>query len=317
MINHLNLVYFIAAARELNFTRAAEKLYISQQALSNHIASLEKEVGLTLIERKPPMRLTCGGEIFYKYALEMEASYQAMMQELSDVKDEKRGKFAVGISHTRGRLLLPKVLPALMEAYPLVEVQVLEGNTKELSEALMNGAVDMTVGPCPLENPEMEYIRLLTEDIVLAVSEELFLRYSAQERDRMKRELSESGRITSLRDIPFLLNKKGNISREIADVIFEEEGMEPHTLIETENIETLGEMCGRGIGAAFYPTSLLKALMAEEGMNRLRLFRLNYPCTHMTLAVAYRKNRYLTAAMREMIRILRQVTKELEKKAPQ
>lgn len=263
------------------------------------------------------MRLTCGGEIFYKYALEMEASYQAMLQELSDVKDEKRGKFAVGISHTRGRLLLPKVLPALMEAYPLVEVQVLEGNTKELSEALMNGAVDMTVGPCPQENPEMEYIRLLTEDIVLAVSEELFLRYSAQERDRMKKELSESCRITSLRDIPFLLNKKGNVSREIADVIFEEEGMEPHTLIETENIETLGEMCCGGIGAAFYPTSLIKALMTEEGMNRLRLFRLNYPCTHMILAVAYRKNHYLTAAMREMIRILQQVTKELEKKDPQ
>lgn len=317
MINHLNLVYFIAAARELNFTRAAEKLYISQQALSNHIASLEKEVGLTLIERKAPMKLTCGGEIFYKYALEMEASYQAMMQELSDVKDEKRGKFALGISHTRGRLLLPKVLPALMKEYPLVEVQVLEGNTKELSEALISGTVDMTVGPCPQKYPELEYVTLVREDIVLAVSEELFWRYSPQEQDRMKKELSETGRITSIREVPFLLNKKGNISREIADVIFEQEGMRPHTLIETENIETLGEMCGRGIGAAFYPTSLLKALMAEEGMSRLRLFRLDYPCTHMTLSVAYRKNRYLTAAMREMIGILQKITVDLKEKEPQ
>lgn len=317
MINHLNLVYFIAAARELNFTRAAEKLYISQQALSSHIASLEKEVGLMLIERKAPMRLTCGGEIFYKYALQMEASYQAMMQELSDVKDEKRGKLALGISHTRGRLLLPKVLPALVEAYPQVEVQVLEGNTKELSEALMTGAVDLTVGPCPQENPDIEYIRLLSEDIVLAVSEELFFRYGKEERGRMKRELEETGRIACLKEVPFLLNKKGNISREIADVIFEEEEMKPHTLIETENIETLGEMCGRGIGAAFYPTSLLGALMAEERMDRLRLFSLAYPCTHMTLAIAYQKNRYLTAAMREMIQIMRKVTAESEKKDPQ
>lgn len=317
MINHLNLVYFIAAARELNFTKAAEKLYISQQALSSHIASLEKEVGLTLIERKAPMRLTCGGEIFYKYALQMEASYQAMMQELSDVKDEKRGKLALGISHTRGRLLLPKVLPALVEAYPQVEVEVLEGNTKELSEALMTGAVDLTVGPCPQENPNIEYIRLLSEDIVLAVSEELFFRYGKEERGRMKRELEETGRIACLKEVPFLLNKKGNISREIADVIFEEEEMKPHTLIETENIETLGEMCGRGIGAAFYPTSLLGALMGEERMDRLRLFSLAYPCTHMTLAIAYQKNRYLTAAMREMIQIMRQVTAESEKKEPQ
>ena len=60
MINHLNLVYFITAARELNFTRAAEKLFISQQALSNHIASLEKDVGISLIDRKTPMKLTAG-----------------------------------------------------------------------------------------------------------------------------------------------------------------------------------------------------------------------------------------------------------------
>lgn len=263
------------------------------------------------------MKLTCGGEIFYKYALQMEASYQAMMQELSDVKDEKRGKLALGISHTRGRLLLPKVLPALVEAYPQVEVQVLEGNTKELSEALMTGAVDLTVGPCPQENPDIEYIRLLSEDIVLAVSEELFFRYGKEERGRMKRELEETGRIACLKEVPFLLNKKGNISREIADVIFEEEEMKPHTLIETENIETLGEMCGRGIGAAFYPTSLLGTLMAEERMDRLRLFSLAYPCTHMTLAIAYQKNRYLTAAMREMIQIMRQVTAESEEKEPQ
>ena len=54
MINHLNLVYFITAARELNFTRAAEKLFISQQALSNHIASLEKDVGCLLYTSPSP-----------------------------------------------------------------------------------------------------------------------------------------------------------------------------------------------------------------------------------------------------------------------
>ena len=88
MINHLNLVYFITAARELNFTRAAEKLFISQQALSNHIASLEKDE-ISLIDRKTPMKLTAAGEIFYKYAVQMEDSYQAMLQEISEVKGRK------------------------------------------------------------------------------------------------------------------------------------------------------------------------------------------------------------------------------------
>ncbi|MDO4312958.1 MAG: LysR family transcriptional regulator [Eubacteriales bacterium] len=309
MINHLNLVYFITAARELNFTKAAEKLYISQQALSNHIASLEKEVGLTLIDRKAPMKLTYAGEIFYKYAVQMEDSYHAMMQELSDVREEKRGELTVGISHTRGRLILPKVLPVFMKAYPLMEVHVLEGNTEELTRALQDGTVDMAVGPCLQENPEMVYTGLMTEEVVLAVSEELFARYGEEEQRSMKAELSETGKITCLKHIPFLLNKKGNISRDIADTIFQEEGMKPHTLIETENIETVGEMCAGGIGAAFYPTSLLQTVMMDDGLGELQLFGLSYPCTHMEISVVYRKNRYLTAAMKEMIRIMREVIK--------
>lgn len=309
MINHLNLVYFITAARELNFTKAAEKLYISQQALSNHIASLEKEVGLTLIDRKAPMKLTYAGEIFYKYALQMENSYHALMEELSDVKEEKRGELTVGISHTRGRLILPKVLPVFMEKYPLVEVHVLEGNTTELTQALLDGSVDMAVGPCPHENSEMVYIGLLAEEVVLAVSEELFRHYGEDEQRQMKEELLETGKITCLKHVPFLLNKKGNISREIADTIFKEEGMKPHTLIETENIETVGEMCASGIGAAFYPTSLLRTVMMDDALGELQIFELDYPCTHMEISVAHRKDRYLTAAMKEMIRIMQEVIK--------
>lgn len=307
MINHLNLLYFITAAKELNFTKAAEKLYISQQALSNHIASLEKEVGLTLIDRKAPMKLTYAGDIFYKYAVQMEESYHALMEELNDLKEEKRGELTVGISHTRGRLILPKVLPVFMKKYPHIEVRVLEGNTKELAQALEEGTVDMAVGPGPRENPEMTYIRLQSEEVVLAVSEELFRRYDEEEQRRMKQELTESGKISSLKNIPFLLNKEGNISRQIADAIFQEEGMKPHTVIETENIETLGEMCASGIGAAFYPSSLLKTVMMDDGLGELQIFELNYPCTHMELSVSYRKNRYLTAAMKEMLRIMQEV----------
>lgn len=307
MINHLNLVYFITAAKELNFTRAAQKLYISQQALSNHIVSLEKEVGVSLIDRKSPMKLTYAGEIFYRYAVQMEDLYRALMQELGDVREDKRGQMTVGISHTRGRLILPKVLPSFMKKYPLIEVHVLEGNTKELTRALLEGTVDIAVGPYPRANPEIAYTKLLTERVVLAVSEELFGRYGKEESDRLRAELSETGKIACLRKVPFLLNKRGNISREIADAIFQEEGLKPHTLIETENIETLGEMCASGIGVAFYPTSLLQTLMMDEGLGQLQIFELNYPCTRMEISAACRKNRYLTEAMKEMIRIMQEV----------
>lgn len=103
MINHLNLVYFYYSGKRIEFYQGGRELFISQQALSNHIASLEKDVGISLIDRKTPMKLTAAGEIFYKYAVQMEDSYQAMLQEISEVKEEKRGELTIGISHTRGR----------------------------------------------------------------------------------------------------------------------------------------------------------------------------------------------------------------------
>ena len=110
---------FYYSGKRIEFYQGGREVVISQQALSNHIASLEKDVGISLIDRKTPMKLTAAGEIFYKYAVQMEDSYQAMLQEISEVKEEKRGELTIGISHTRGRLILPKVLPEFMEQYPL------------------------------------------------------------------------------------------------------------------------------------------------------------------------------------------------------
>ena len=62
MINFLNLEYFLVAAEELNFTKAARKLYISQQSLSNHIANLEKEFDVVLFNRTSPLTLTYAGQ---------------------------------------------------------------------------------------------------------------------------------------------------------------------------------------------------------------------------------------------------------------
>ena len=77
MINFLNLEYFLAAAEELNITRAAKRLYISQQSLSNHISNLEKEFDVQLFNRTTPLTLTYAGR-----ALKLRA------KQLLELKDE-------------------------------------------------------------------------------------------------------------------------------------------------------------------------------------------------------------------------------------
>ena len=71
MINFLNLEYFLVASEELNFTKAARQLYISQQSLSSHISNLEKEFGIALFNRTTPLTLTYAGQILQKRARQM------------------------------------------------------------------------------------------------------------------------------------------------------------------------------------------------------------------------------------------------------
>ena len=113
MINFLNLEYFLVAAEELNFTRAARKLYISQQSLSNHISNLEKEFDVILFNRTSPLTLTYAGRALKTRARELLDLRDETYKEISDIKDFSTGQLSIGVSHTRGRVILPEILPHL------------------------------------------------------------------------------------------------------------------------------------------------------------------------------------------------------------
>ena len=93
-MNFLNLKYFLVLAEELNFTQSAERLHISQQSLSSHVSRLEKECGLQLISREPPLHLTEAG-------MEFARSARVMLKEKETL--EKRP--STGDHHHRHTLL--------------------------------------------------------------------------------------------------------------------------------------------------------------------------------------------------------------------
>ena len=118
MINFLNLEYFLVAAEELNFTRAAKRLYISQQSLSNHISNLEKEFDVVLFNRTSPLTLTYAGQALKTRARELLDLRDETYKEISDIKDFSTGQLSIGVSHTRGRFILPEILPTYQREFP-------------------------------------------------------------------------------------------------------------------------------------------------------------------------------------------------------
>lgn len=310
MINFLNLEYFLAVAEELNVTRAAKRLYISQQSLSNHISNLEKEFGIQLFNRTMPLTLTYAGRSFKQRAEQLLALKDETYRELADIKDFTTGQISIGVSHTRGRFLLPLILPAYKEKFPNIELHLIEGNSSELSSRLIHGEIDLMIDLLPFKAENVENVPICEEEILLVVPDEILSKYFPGRENTVKKELEANVGVQILKDCPYLLIHKGNRVRTIADEIFEDAQLTPLVLLETENIETVLALAAKGMGITFYPKMFVsgRGKESKEGKKpaNLNYYSLNYRRSHGTLAFGCHKGRYLSQATKEFIRIARQ-----------
>ena len=172
-VNFNSPEYFIVLAREGSFTRAADALHITQQSLSSHIAGLEAELGCTLLVRRTPLELTYAGRTFLRYAESLRQTQQAMQREFCDISENQKGELRVGIAYTRGRAIMPHLIPVFQRSYPNVAIKLLEGSNDALQKVLRSGDVDLAIAAFPHPLPGVILEDYYLENIVLCLSDEL------------------------------------------------------------------------------------------------------------------------------------------------
>ena len=286
MINFLNLEYFLVAAEELSFTKAARRLFISQQSLSSHIANMEKELDIALFHRTSPLTLTYAGQVLKERARQMLQLREETYREIADIKDFSKGQLVIGMSHTRGRRVLPEILPVYKEQFPNIELHLKEGNSSELDADLIRGDVDLIIGMLPFRVENIETVPLCDEEILLAVPDSVLEKTYPGQAAQVKKQLSQCADLRLVQDCPFLLIHKGNRVRTLADEMFEEAQITPRVVLETENIETVMALAIKGMGITFYS--------------------LNSPRARGVLGIGYHKGHYMSQATREFIRIAKE-----------
>ncbi len=310
MINFLNLEYFLVAAEESSITKAARRLNISQQSLSSHIANLEKEFDITLFNRSTPLTLTYAGRMLEKHAREILHLRDETYRELADIKDFSKGRLTIGMSHTRGRRVLPEILPLYREQFPNIELHLREGNTRELDAELLHGEVDLIIGMLPIKGENIDTVPLCTEEILLVVPDILLEKLYPDRVGEIKAGLEESADLTLLADCPFLLINPGNRVRSLAEEMFADAQISPPVVLETENIETVLALSIKGMGATFYPKMFMTK--NDEWRNILRetsgigLYHLNHPKAHGILGIGYHRGHYMSRATQEFIRMAKE-----------
>lgn len=289
-MNFLSMKYFLTLAEEKNFTQAAEKLHITQQTLSAHIGGLEKEVGTKLFVRHVPLELTDSGAVFLRYARIFSRNELALKRELSDVSGQYKGILRIGIAPCRGRVQLPEVIASFRETYPHVSIRLHEMANEDIWNALKRDEIDVAMARVLGELPGIAHRPWMEEEIVLLVSKDLAKGLWGEEAGRIFMPEGQRKRGLSLRfaDCPFLLNSEEDIAGALARKLFRDAGFSPWIAVESENMETLLDLCLMGKGAYFCPKNLVKALLTPE--NREKLYVLEFQDGKYGLSFGYLKN---------------------------
>lgn len=304
-MNFLSMDYFVMVAKERSFTRAAQRLYITQQTLSAHIAALEEEVGSQLFIRHVPLELTHSGQVFLRYASEFQRKLNDMEQEMGDLTGNQRGLLRIGIASTRGRAIMPTLIDGFQEQYPHIAVHLTETTNEKLRQSLLDREIDLAIANFPEVVPGVELADFYQEEIVLLVSHSLLERCCpgiGQEAIQK----AVQGDLSALRSCPFLMNGPQDISGKFGRELLARSGVIPEAKVESSNVETLLDLCARGAGACFCPENLVNTALTPEQAAALEIVRFGEDTRYM-IRFGYLKQAYHWSVISNFIDMARQL----------
>ncbi|MEU0199330.1 MULTISPECIES: LysR substrate-binding domain-containing protein [unclassified Streptomyces] len=239
------LEYFVAVAEERNFTRAAERVHISQSGVSAQIRQLERELGAELFDRSArTATLTAAGRAALDHARAALAAAGAVGQAVGEVTDLIRGRLAVGM--VIGCTLMPlfDALSAFHRAHPGVELSLLEDNSDRLVEAVRDGTVDLALVGTAGAPEGLESLTVISERLVVAVP--------------AGHPLAEQRRVllADLAGHPLVCMPPGTGLRTVFDRACAAQGLRPVIALQASAADAVADLAARGLGVAVLSESM-------------------------------------------------------------
>ena len=302
--NYMEYVYTVY--QERSFTRAAEKLFISQPALSFTIKKVENELGQPIFERSgKEIKPTFIGLKYIK-AIEDTMRIQANFNvEIDDILKLKNGKITIGCTYFIADYILPRAISKFRKIYPNIEIVVVAEDGSTLESHLDNDSIDIIIGNSAVFLEQYKYVPLTSERVFVGaakhITEKLGLSEHVIPQEKIKEglcaPLSENKiKIDTLRNEKFILMSKGSKMRQMAKQMFGELKIIPNVTMEYVREETAIRFCEEGFGICFVSEKSVRFSNICSGID---LFLPNTDYPDFELYLIRKKSRYLPEAIRE------------------
>ncbi|MDA1478423.1 LysR family transcriptional regulator [Bacillus changyiensis] len=237
----------IAKVVELgSFTETAEKLNMTQSAVSHAVASLESEMGVSLLirDRKKGITLTEIGQKILPHIREVLKRIEIINQEIALATNLETGIIRVGTFASASSCLLPRLLAKFQKKHPKIEFKFYEGTYEEITEWLKSRIIDIGFVVKGKSNPYFDLVPLIKDNMVVA--------FHPEHRFRSK----ETVKMDDLIEEPFIMPT--GMYQSHVEEIFEEAHMKPSTRFEVHDCTTIANMVQEGLGVTIGPELFLK-----------------------------------------------------------
>ncbi|MDR1915479.1 MAG: LysR family transcriptional regulator, partial [Synergistaceae bacterium] len=225
-----SLHYFVELCKDLNMTKTADRLYTSQQTLSNHIQRVEEHYGIKLFDRRPTLRLTIAGREVLSFAERLLAEEKNLKSILSDVVNLDRGEIVIGASSPRSNAYLPQILPSFTKTYPNVQIILVDKTSDQLEKLVLKNELDFAFCVNAAINQRNFVAEAMLNDLIyFCVSDKLLYKHYGDRTESIKKKALPGAYMADFSELPFLTIMANNRLGQCIHACFQEAGYTPHS----------------------------------------------------------------------------------------
>ena len=294
------LTTFLEVAKLGNFSRAGEKVFLSQSAVSAQIRQLEQEYGARLLDRSGKrVRLTPAGEVLFEYGARLLALRDESMRAVSDQGTSPRGMLAIGANEATCLYVLPRAFEEYRRLYPDVQITIYRNFSRKILERIQDGMIDVGIVTLPVKLPRVKVEKIFRDRLMLATS--------------------PTNPLANLKTVPVrvaaeqpLIFPKSGYTRQILDKLFRPYRAELKIAMELPSIAMIKAFVAAGLGVSLISETFTRR---ESRSGEIRLVRLEHAELWRELGMIHDRNRTLpraAVAFMELVRsgILKQESQE-------
>lgn len=294
-MNSRQLQYAILLSEIGNFSQVAEKLNISQPALSKQILHLEKELEIQLFNRNNvPVTLTPAGEHFIREAKEMLYKEDQLLRSLEQFKTGEKGRLVIGITPFRSSYLIPKIVKKIRNKFPGVQVRLYEARTEILKKEAADGKFDLAVINLPVDDTVFDIIPIEPDQLALVIPNEL-IKENSYLKNASEIDFADSA------DLPFVVAVEGLETRKLFEDLCIANDITPDIAAEVLELTTAWELASAGVGATLLPLQFVNDELSDEKVAVLKLKNASYL---RQPAILTRKGQYISEYAQYAIQLL-------------